>query len=90
LTCLGASFVGRVAASLNRAVGLPELVTNSLEEYEAVALGLAQDPAKLAAMKAKLASHRDSYPLFDTKRFARNIEAAYTTIWQRHPRGAAR
>jgi len=87
LTCLGASFAGRVAASLDRAVGLPELVTNSLEEYEALALKFAQDPAQLAALKAKLASHRETYPLFDTKRFARNIEAAYTTIWQRHQRG---
>jgi len=87
LTCLGASFAGRVAASLNRAVGLPELVTNSLEEYEALALKLAQDPARLAALKAKLARHRETYPLFDTKRFTRNIEAAYTTIWQRHQRG---
>jgi len=87
LTCLGATFAGRVAASLNYAIGLPELVTNSLEEYEALALKLAHDPALLAALKAKLASHHETYPLFDTKRFTRNIEAAYTTMWQRYQRG---
>jgi len=87
LTCLGSTFVGRVGASLLKAVGLSELVTTSLEEYEALALKLAHDPALLAALKVKLASHRDSYPLFDTKRFTRNIEAAYTMMWQRYQRG---
>jgi predicted O-linked N-acetylglucosamine transferase (SPINDLY family) len=78
---------GRVAASLNYAVGLPELVTNSLEEYEVLALKLAHEPALLAKVKTKLASHRETYPLFDTKRFTRNIEAAYTTMWQRYQQG---
>jgi predicted O-linked N-acetylglucosamine transferase (SPINDLY family) len=87
LTCLGATFAGRVAASLNYAIGLPELVTHSLEDYEALALKLAHDPALLAALKAKLASHRQAYPLFDTKCFTRNIETAYTTMWQRYQRG---
>ena len=54
LTCLGESFAGRVAASLLNAVGLPELITRSLEEYEALALRLAQDPVLLASLKAKL------------------------------------
>src|SRR6202042_1696968 len=87
LTCLGATFAARVAASLNRAIGLPELVTASLEEYEALALSLAHDSARLGALKAKLANHRDAYPLFDTKRFTRNLEAAYTAMWQRCQRG---
>jgi predicted O-linked N-acetylglucosamine transferase (SPINDLY family) len=87
LTCLGATFAGRVAASLDRAVGLPELVTDSLKDYEALALKLAHDPALLAALKAKLANNRATYPLFDTKRFTRNIEAAYATMWQRYQRG---
>ncbi len=87
LTCLGATFAGRVAASLNRAVGLGELVTHSLEEYEALALTIAREPARLAALKAKLAANRTTHPLFDTARFTRNIEAAYLTMWQRHRAG---
>ena len=87
LTCLGTTFAGRVAASLLKAIGLDELITRSLEDYEALALKLAHDSALLAALKAKLASHRQTYPLFDTKRFARNLEAAYTTMWQRYQRG---
>jgi predicted O-linked N-acetylglucosamine transferase (SPINDLY family) len=87
LTCLGTTFAGRVAASLLKAIGLDELITRSLEDYEALALKLAHDPALHAALKAKLAGHRQTYPLFDTKRFTRNIEAAYTTMWQRYQRG---
>jgi predicted O-linked N-acetylglucosamine transferase (SPINDLY family) len=87
LTCLGSTFPGRVAASLLHAVGLPELVAYSLDEYEALALRLAQDPALLSSMKSKLAQNRDTCPLFDSKRFARHIEAAYYTMWDRHRRG---
>ncbi len=87
LTCLGSTFAGRVAASLLRAVGLGELVTGSLDEYEALANKLAHDPAQLAGLKAKLAHNRETCPLFDTNRFARHIEAAYTTMWRRYQSG---
>jgi protein O-GlcNAc transferase len=87
VTCIGSTFAGRVAASVLSAVGLPELVTASLEDYEALALSLARDPSLLASVKAKLARNRDTYPLFDTAGFTRNIEAAYTRMWQRHRQG---
>lgn len=83
ITCEGGSFASRVAASLLRAIGLPELVTTSLEEYEALALRLARDPALLAATKARLASNRLTMPLFDTARFTRHLEAAYQTMYER-------
>jgi predicted O-linked N-acetylglucosamine transferase (SPINDLY family) len=82
LTCAGNSFAGRVAGSLLRAVGLEELVTNSLEEYEALALRLAREPALLTGFRKRLARNRESYPLFNTKRFARNLEAAYRQMWE--------
>jgi predicted O-linked N-acetylglucosamine transferase (SPINDLY family) len=84
LTCLGSTFAGRVAASLLKAVGLAELITTSLEDYEALALKLAQDPLFLASLKDKLARNRNTDPLFNTERFTRHIEAAYTAMWQRH------
>jgi predicted O-linked N-acetylglucosamine transferase (SPINDLY family) len=87
LTCSGTTFASRVAGSLLTAVGLPELITYSLEEYEARALTLARDPAQLAALRQKLAINRTTYPLFDTERFTRHIEAAYTTMWERSRRG---
>jgi predicted O-linked N-acetylglucosamine transferase (SPINDLY family) len=87
LTCIGSTFPGRVGASLLHAVGMPELITDSLEQYEILALRLAQEPALLETVKAKLAQHRDGCILFDTKRFARHIEAAYLTMWERHQRG---
>lgn len=80
LTCKGGAFPARVAASLLSAIGLPELVTHSLAEYEARARELARNPVELAAIKAKLLRNRDSYPLFDTVRFTRNIEAAYVRM----------
>jgi protein O-GlcNAc transferase len=89
LTQLGEAFAGRVGASLLKAVGLPELVTSSFEDYEALALKLACQPSLLAAIKAKLSRNRETYPLFDTARFTRHIEAAYTAMWRRHQSGAA-
>jgi protein O-GlcNAc transferase len=88
LTCLGSTLAGRVAASLVRAVGMPELVTASLADYEALALKIAGDPAFCAALKDKLRRNRETAPLFDTLRFTRNIEAAYTTMQQRSQRRA--
>ena len=87
VTCLGSAFSGRVAGSLLNAVGLPELVTFDLEAYEALAFELARDGDRLAAIKAKLARNRETYPLFDTDRFRRHIESAYRTMWERHLRG---
>jgi protein O-GlcNAc transferase len=77
VTCLGAQFDGRVAASLLQSIGLPELVTGDLEAYEALALALAKDPARLAELRARLAANRLSSPLYDTARFCGALEAAY-------------
>ena len=87
VTCLGTTFAGRVAASLLNAVGLPELVTDSLGKYEQLTLELAQDMDALVAVKSKLAGNRLTHPLFDTDRMRRHVEAAYDSMWQRHQRG---
>ncbi|HVW75037.1 MAG TPA: tetratricopeptide repeat protein [Rhizomicrobium sp.] len=77
LTCKGRQFDGRVAASLLQAIGLPDLVTASLEAYETLALALARDPERLAELRARLAANRLSSPLYDVKRFTKAMEAAY-------------
>ena len=87
VTCLGATFASRVAGSLLTAIGLPELITRSLDDYEALALKLARDPALLSSLRQKLARHRETYPLFNTERFTRHIEAAYIEMWERCRRG---
>jgi protein O-GlcNAc transferase len=89
VTCVGTTFAGRVGASLLQAVGLPDLITTSLPDYEALALRLARDPSLLTTIKARLAENSDSRALFDTKRFARNVEAAYATMWQAYRDGRA-
>ena len=80
VTCLGRAFDGRVAASLLKTIGLPELVTQSLEDYEALALALARDPARLAGIRTRLAQNRLTSPLFDTERFRAAIEAVYQRL----------
>ena len=87
LTCAGQTFPGRVAASLLHAIGVPELVTASLTEYEALARTLARDPERLATLKAKLVRNRDIAPLFDTAGFTRHLESAYTMMWERQQAG---
>ena len=87
VTWLGESFAGRVAASLLNAIGLPELVTHSIEDYEALALRLAKDPALLEGYRNQLAKNRLTHPLFDADRFRRHIEAAYLQIWETWQRG---
>jgi predicted O-linked N-acetylglucosamine transferase (SPINDLY family) len=87
LTCMGQSFPGKVAASVINAVGLPEMVTRSLAEYEARALELARDPAAHAALREKLAHNRKTQPLFDTVRYTRNLEAAYARMWEQYQSG---
>jgi predicted O-linked N-acetylglucosamine transferase (SPINDLY family) len=64
------------------AVGLPELVTHSLGEYEHLALALARDPAWLSALRSRLASARDTCVLFDLPKVTRHIETAYLRMWQ--------
>jgi protein O-GlcNAc transferase len=84
LTCIGETFAGRVAASLLNAIGLPELITSTPQAYEALAIELATNPEKLATIKSRLANNRLTTPLFDTQTFTRHIEAAYTTMYERH------
>ena len=89
LTCRGSTFPGRVGASVLTAIGLPELITNSLQEYEETALRLAVAPGELRAIRAKLWQNRETHPLFDTHRYRRHLEAAYQTMWDLQQRGAA-
>jgi len=82
LTCSGETFAGRVAGSLLMAIGMPELVTGSLEEYEQLALALARDPQRLFALRRKLEINREAGALFDLPKLTGNIEAAYARMWQ--------
>ena len=82
LTRAGQGFASRVAASLLHAIGAPELITHSIEEYEALAVALARDPARLKQIRSRIADNRERYPLFDTPKFCRNIEQAYIGMYR--------
>lgn len=87
ITCAGRSFVSRVAGSLLHAVGLDDLVTHALEDYERLALGLARDPARLGAIRRQLDAARMMAPLFDCDATRRALEAAYHQMWEIRRRG---
>jgi predicted O-linked N-acetylglucosamine transferase (SPINDLY family) len=87
LTLAGRGFAARVAASLLRAVGLPELVTSNLAEYGQSALQLASRPDELHALRRRLEEARNGSVLFNTDRTRRDIEAAYLQMWDIHLRG---
>ena len=87
LTCMGRSFVGRVAGSLLNALNLPELITHTPEEYESLAIELATNPDKLKTIKDKLAKNISTAPLYDTKLFTKNLESAYTQMYERYHQG---
>lgn len=83
LTCTGRSFPSRVGASLLNAVGLPELVTDNLAQYEALAIALANDRPRLAALRERLAGQLRIAPLYDTPRYTRHLEAAFLQMAER-------
>ena len=87
LTCVGKSFASRVAASLLNAVGLPELITTTQQEYEALAIELATNPKKLKAIKDKLTQNLPSAPLYDTPLFTKHLESAYKRMYERDNEG---
>jgi predicted O-linked N-acetylglucosamine transferase (SPINDLY family) len=87
LTCSGDAFAGRVAASLLKAVELPELITSTAEQYEDLAVQLAAEPLHLAQIRQELARNRLNTPLFDTRSYTRHLESAYSAIHARFQAG---
>jgi predicted O-linked N-acetylglucosamine transferase (SPINDLY family) len=84
LTCTGQAFAGRVAASLLKAVDLPEMITSTPAQYEDLAVHLATNPVLLAQIRQKLTHNRFGALLFDSARFTRNLESAYAQIYERY------
>jgi protein O-GlcNAc transferase len=83
LTCCGDTFAGRVAGSLLTAIGLPELVTHSLDGYERTALALIGEPERLRGLRRQIERNRDVKPLFDLPKLTGVIEEAYRRMWLR-------
>ncbi len=84
LTCTGQTFASRVAGSLLHALGMDDLISSNLDDYQQKALQLSADADLLASIKQRLLQSRDSAPLFDTGRFAQDLEHCYQTVWQRY------
>jgi predicted O-linked N-acetylglucosamine transferase (SPINDLY family) len=84
LTCIGDAFAGRVAASLLTAIDLPELITSTPQQYETIAIELANNPVKLQNITRKLAKNRLTAPLFNIQLYTKHIEAAYAAMYDRY------
>jgi predicted O-linked N-acetylglucosamine transferase (SPINDLY family) len=82
LTCMGETFAGRMAASLLHAIALPELVTTTIADYEALAVALALDRERYRELRQKLHLNRLTTPLFDAAAFARHLEDAYQAMYE--------
>jgi predicted O-linked N-acetylglucosamine transferase (SPINDLY family) len=84
LTCAGETLASRVAGSQLQAIGLSELITTGLADYEALALQLATTPGRLTSLRARLAANRHTYPLFDMARFTRGLDDLLHTTWENY------
>lgn len=87
LTLNGNSFNSREASNIINAVNLPEMITTSQEEYESLAIDLANNRKKMRILKEKLVDNLPNAPLYDTQLFAKNIESAYKVMYDRFHRG---
>ncbi|HUH91967.1 MAG TPA: hypothetical protein VL742_02330, partial [Casimicrobiaceae bacterium] len=85
LTCSGQTMASRVAGSQLTAIGLPELITSDLEEYEALAIELATNRERLLSVRTRLAANRQTHPLFDMARFARALDAVLLAVSENRP-----
>ena len=85
VTCSGETFASRVSGSQLRALGLPELVTDSLIAYEALVLEMARQPERLARCRERVRSNRDSSSLFDTAGYTRALESLLLAAWEALP-----
>ena len=84
ITKAGKGFSARAAASLLTAIGLPELITATAEDYEELILYVARNPEYLAQIRKKLSNQRLSTPLFNTELYTKHLENAYEQVYQRY------
>jgi len=87
ITYLGQSFPSRMGASILKSINMPELIANSQNEYESLAIELAKNPKKMSELKAKLAKNIKTAPLFNSQLFTKHLESAYSIIYERHHEG---
>jgi predicted O-linked N-acetylglucosamine transferase (SPINDLY family) len=89
VTCAGDTFPSRVAGSLLRAIGLPELIAPDFGAYFEIALAMADDPSRCADLRAKLAANRLTTALFDVYAYTRALESLFEIMWSRRLAGAS-
>ena len=89
VTCLGSTFPGRVCAGLVTAAGFPELVTETLTDFENLAVALANDPVRVANLRARVQAQAPTSPLFQTANYTRHLEQAFRAMYETSQAGGA-
>jgi len=84
ITKTGKNYTARMAGSMLKAVGLPELITSTEQEYEELIMELATNPTKLTQVKEKLATNRLTQPLFNTELYTKHLENGYQQAYQNY------
>ncbi len=87
ITCPGETFVARGAGSILRALEMPELITGNLNDYEELAVAIANNPEQLRMLREKISKKRETAPLFDSSRYTRHLDAAFHGMWRLHRAG---
>lgn len=87
VSLIGTDYPSRIGASILAGLGLTDLLASSLDDYRRTALSLASDPGLFERVRLRLRDHRDRQPLSDPMRFARHLEDAYGSMWQRFEDG---
>jgi predicted O-linked N-acetylglucosamine transferase (SPINDLY family) len=82
VTLAGQTAIGRGGLSILSNLGLSELVAPDAQAYVRIALDLARDIPRLAALRAGLRDRMRQSPLMNGPGFARNVEAVYRRVWQ--------
>lgn len=90
VTLAGETPFSRVGLCHLSNLGMTELVARSPAEYESIVLGLARDPERLRRLRSGLRPRMAASPLVDGRRYTRNLEAAYRTMWRRWCTGEQR
>jgi predicted O-linked N-acetylglucosamine transferase (SPINDLY family) len=89
VTLPGEQFAARVAASILTAANLPELIAKDEVDYQVIALDLALNPEKIAAVKQKVKDQNKTCPLFDSEGYTRDLEAGFEAAYDRYLKGLA-
>jgi protein O-GlcNAc transferase len=83
ITLAGDRHASRMGLSLMTAIGLPEFVAQTPEEYVQIGVRFANDLPKLREIRRTMRDRLTASPLLDGATYTKNLEAAYRHVWKK-------